>query len=102
MSYPECPRCGQLLNADATCPCCVYPTHVAPAVADQPSPAPNDRPAVWDLVAADFAARDRLGQERYGTRLQPFNGRDTLRDLFEELMDACVYARALIYERDGK
>lgn len=68
----------------------------------QPDPKPNDLPAVWDLVIADMAARDRTGAQRYGTRLQPDNGRDTLRDLYEELLDAAVYARTLLYERDRK
>ncbi len=68
---------------------------------EQPAPENNALPAVWDLVLADMRARDALGSARYGTRLQPHNGRDTLVDWYEELLDAVVYARALIYERDG-
>lgn len=70
--------------------------------AEQPAPTKNDRPAVWDLVKADFDARDELGAKRYGTRLQPHNGRDALRDMYEEILDAAVYARQMLYERDGK
>lgn len=69
---------------------------------DQPDPKPNALPAVWDLVLADMAARDRLGERKYGVRLQPFNGRDTLRDAYEEAQDLCVYLRSMLYERDGK
>lgn len=69
---------------------------------EQPTPVPNDNPAVWDLVVADMKARDRLGERRYGTRLQAHNGRDSLRDLYEEILDSAVYARTLLYERDGK
>lgn len=69
---------------------------------DQPAPTPNDLPAVWDLVVADMQARDRVGRSRYGAPLQPHNGRDTLRDWYEELLDACVYARTLLHERDGR
>lgn len=36
--------------------------------------------------------RREIGIERYGTPLQPFNGRDVRRDLFEELLDAYVYS----------
>ena len=36
-----------------------------------------------------------------GTALQPFNGRDALRDLYEELLDACTYIRQVIEERDS-
>lgn len=73
-----------------------------PAAAEQPAPVPNDHPAVWDLVVADMHARDALGRERYKTRPQPHNGRDALRDHYEELLDAAVYARQMLYERDGR
>jgi hypothetical protein len=66
----------------------------------QPAPKPNDHPAVWDLVLADIEKRDRVGKERYGVRLQPHNGRDALRDAYEEAMDLVVYLRQAIYERD--
>jgi len=68
----------------------------------QPEPIPNDLPAVWDLVMRDMAARDRQGKERYGVRLQPHNGRDVLRDAYEESLDLAVYLRSALYERDGK
>lgn len=69
---------------------------------EQPRPLPNALPAVWSLVQLDMRTRDAIGRERYGTPLQPHNGRDALRDLYEELLDACVYARQALYERDGK
>jgi hypothetical protein len=59
-------------------------------------------PASWALVLADMAARDKLGQRRYGRRLRPHNGRDTLRDAYEEALDLAVYLRTVIYERDGE
>ena len=69
---------------------------------EQPRPIPNGNPALWDLVIADMQTRDRVGQERYGTRLQAANGRDMLQDLYEELLDAVVYLRGVFYERDGR
>ena len=69
---------------------------------EQPAPRPNDFPAVWDLVLADMSNRDAVGRKRYGTPLQPHNGRDALKDLYAELLDACVYLRQALYERDGK
>jgi hypothetical protein len=67
---------------------------------DQPLPVVHDdQPAIHDLVAADLAGRKALGTERYGTPLQPHNGRDALRDLYEELLDAAVYIRQAIEER---
>lgn len=69
--------------------------------AAQPNPTPNDSVAVWDLVVADMKARDAVGLERYGTRLQPHNGRDALWDAYEELLDAAAYIRQRIYEIDN-
>ena len=69
---------------------------------DQPNPKLSDAPAVWDLVLADIAERDRVGLARYGTRLQPHNGQDALRDALAEALDLVVYLRQAIYERDGK
>lgn len=68
----------------------------------QPPPVANGNPAVWDLVIAEMTARDRVGRERYGVPLQAFNGRDQLRDAFEEALDLCVYLRAALFDRDGK
>ena len=68
----------------------------------QPGPSPNQHPPVWPLVMVDMAGRDKLGRERYGTPLQPHNGRDALRDAYEEALDLAVYLRTAIYERDGK
>lgn len=69
---------------------------------EQPKPTPNEQPAVWPLVMVDMATRDKVGRERYGVPLQPFNGRDTLRDAYEEALDLAVYLRSIIYERDRK
>ena len=69
---------------------------------DQPPPKPNNLPHVWDLVIEDMKARDQLGFERYGVHLQPFNGRNSLQDAYEELLDQCVYIRQRIYEDANK
>lgn len=72
------------------------------ATNEQPDPVPNEQPAVWDLVMADMRARDSVGLARYGTRLQPHNGRDALVDAYQEVLDAAVYLRQAIFERDGR
>lgn len=69
---------------------------------EQPAPKQNIHPAVWDLVITDMKERDKIGEARYGTRLQPFNGRDALVDAYQESLDQTVYLRQLIYERDHK
>lgn len=71
---------------------------------NKPEPAPqphNGRPAVWDLVIADIEERDRMGAKKYGTRLQPHNGRSPLRDAYQEALDLVVYLRQAIYEAEG-
>ena len=69
---------------------------------EQPDPVHNEKPACWDLVMKDMTDRDQWGRTKYGTPLQPFNGRDALTDTYQELLDACVYMRQLLYERDGR
>ena len=71
-------------------------------VSDQPQPTPNELPAVGELVIADIRERVRVGCERYGVPLQPHNGRDALRDAYEEAIDLAKYLRQLLYERDGR
>lgn len=71
-------------------------------VTEQPDPVKNENPAVWDLVMKDMADRDKEGYRKYQTRLQPFNGRDALVDAYQETIDAVVYLRQVIYERDKK
>lgn len=56
----------------------------------------------WPIVIKEMEARDRLGRERYGVPLTANNGRDALKDAYEEALDLCVYLRQVIYERDGK
>lgn len=63
---------------------------------DQELPEVNDQPGVQDLVIADIEARKQVGIERYGTVLQPFNGRKTLVDAYEESLDQTVYLRSLV------
>lgn len=69
--------------------------------ADEPMPVINSRPAIQDLVIEDIQERKREGTLKYGTPLQPFNGRSALRDLYQELLDATQYIRQLIYEEES-
>jgi hypothetical protein len=69
---------------------------------DQPAPVLGTGDFIHDLVSEDLKARLKLGISRYGFGLQANNGRDALRDLYEELLDAACYTRQLIEERDGK
>lgn len=71
------------------------------SIKDQPKPTSNSRLAVWDLVINDMQERDALGRHRYGTPLQPFNGRDALVDAYQEALDLAVYLRQAIEERNA-
>lgn len=68
---------------------------------DQPLPVKNDYPCIQDLVIKDMEHRKEIGLKRYGTTLQPFNGRNSLRDAYEEAIDLAVYLRQLIFEQEN-
>lgn len=68
---------------------------------EEPSPIPNSREAIWDLVIKDMKERDETGARRYGTRLQAHNGRDALVDAYQEALDLVVYLRQAIEERNA-
>jgi hypothetical protein len=72
---------------------------------NKPEPNPNKNkldPFVWDLVIHDMQERDRMGQQKYGTKLQPNNGRRPLIDAYQEALDLVVYLRQAIYELYGE
>jgi hypothetical protein len=69
---------------------------------DQPLPTPNERAAIQDLVVGDITRRKAVGIQRYGTPLQAFNGRDALRDAYEEALDLAIYLRQVIEEREAR
>jgi len=72
-----------------------------PVHTEQPMPVRNDHVSIQALVRVDLDLRERVGIQRYGTSLQPHNGRDALRDLYEELLDACCYIKQVLVERDS-
>jgi hypothetical protein len=73
-----------------------------PEQGEQPMPIVNAYPFMQDLVLQDIEKRKEIGIQRYGTLLQPFNGRDFLRDAYEECLDQVMYLRGCLFERDGK
>lgn len=83
---------------------------------DQPLPQASDREDIQSIVIReiqryglpcrpdvieDIQARRQLGIERYGTALQPFNGRSALLDLYQECLDGTMYARQALEELGG-
>lgn len=94
--YPPYPCCGKLTFHAGGEKCDAY------RMGPEPAPKSVTGPAVWDLVLADMCARDRMGTAKYGQRLTPGDGRDSLRDAYQEALDLAVYLRKAIYERDGR
>lgn len=57
----------------------------------QSLPTPSDRASAHDLLITFVAKRKDLGLRRYGSLLQAGNGRDSLRDALEEVVDLAAY-----------
>lgn len=95
--YPPYPCCGGYSVHDGR-PACDDYRNPPP----QPLPRPSPGPAVWDLVMADMRQRDAVGAARYGQRLVAHDGRDSVRDAYEEALDLACYLRKVLLERDGR
>lgn len=65
---------------------------------DQVLPTPNDGPSCHDLVIADLEERKAHGLKKYGSPLQPNNGRSMLQDAYEEILDMAAYLRGALEE----
>jgi hypothetical protein len=72
---------------------------INPLVEPQPPPLRNNHPHSIDAVIRDLSDRKNFGMIKYGTALQPNNGRNNLIDSYQELMDLLVYLRTEIDER---
>lgn len=71
------------------------PSQKCKGAEDSPSFAP-----ILPLVIADLEARAAAGIMTYGTLLRPFNGRDALKDAYEEALDLAMYLKQAMIERD--
>lgn len=68
-------------------------------MSDQPAPKKTDGAHIADLVLEDIRERKRIGIQRYGTPLQAHNGRNALRDAYEEALDLAMYLRQALEEQ---
>lgn len=48
----------------------------------------------------DLESRKQLGIQRYGVALQPANGRDAIRDAYEEALDGAAYGAQAVWEQE--
>jgi hypothetical protein len=71
---------------------------------DQPLPNTADpsAPGMHDKAIEMLRQRRNLGLTRYGSTLQPFNGRNTRRDVEEEAADWFVYFLAYLEEQEQR
>jgi hypothetical protein len=67
----------------------------------QPKPEPTERSrSVTDAVIEDMRLRRETGVRKYGVELLTHNGRDPLLDVYQELLDAVVYTKQCLIERE--
>lgn len=65
---------------------------------DQPLPKPGEL-NVQEVLSKAVLERMRYGIDKYGSPLETFNGRDPIRDVWEELLDALTYMTQIRLER---
>jgi hypothetical protein len=59
------------------------------------------RESIFPLVHADLDSRNQLGWQRHAKPLLANDGRDSLREAYEEALDLAVYLRMAIAEREA-
>ena len=62
-------------------------------------PVATTSPIMHELVRQDLLDRLNIGVKRYGQPLQGFNGRNALKDAYDEVLDQSVYLRQAIFEQ---
>lgn len=55
----------------------------------------------YKTLLGDFLARDRMGLEKYGTRLMTRDGRNSLMDAYQEALDQAVYLKKCLLEKES-
>lgn len=64
----------------------------------EPTPKPNNSPSIHDLVIEDMKSRKEMGLNKYKTILQANNGRNALKDAYEEVLDLAMYLKQKLEE----
>lgn len=67
----------------------------------EPPPQTGASESIHDLVISDIKDRKQFGLEKYGKILQAGNGRRSLVDAYQEILDLAVYLRQHIEENKG-
>lgn len=74
-------------------------TALNPAATPQPPPAEGGEVVLFQVIN-DLKARAEAGAQKYGGPLKTNNGRSAKWDKYQELLDACMYARQEIMEEE--
>jgi hypothetical protein len=74
------------------------PTRAGRPGDSKPLPTVNGHGDIQSLVITDIEARRAVGIERYGSALQPHNGRKALLDAYEEALDLAMYLKQRLVE----
>lgn len=108
---PECRECSVLGEYLAAPPHPSPTAEDAPAaqhaivagslVAPEPPPTSGSGDPIWGMVVKDMLERDLEGWRKYGVPLRAFDGRRSLVDAYQEVLDLAVYLRKEIAERSG-
>lgn len=62
----------------------------------------RDSSAMDEHIIADLQYRSQVGEDKYFTVLTTFNGRNALRDAYEEFLDAYVYLTQYLLELEER
>lgn len=65
----------------------------------QPMPNAGTGAPIQRLVINDLKKRMELGRKKYGTLLYAHNGRDALKDAYEEVLDLACYLKQVLMEQ---
>jgi len=61
----------------------------------------KDRKEVLPLVISDLESRVGVGEKEYGEPLTTHNGRNSLQDAYEEVLDLCLYLKQALMESES-
>lgn len=56
--------------------------------------------SVFEELIKDIQARNEKGRETYGVEMNPFDGRNSLRDAYEEILDCAAYLKKCLMETE--
>jgi len=67
----------------------------------EPMPKPGKKSVLIDVMT-DLLHRDQIGRKKYGTSLKTFNGRNGLKDAYQEALDMVMYLKQCLLEVESK